>query len=455
LVIDPCGAGVGRTDAVLEQAHAFGAGLDTRVVVAFQEGVVTAHLRVDGLSNPKVNVGPAVTEPFGVQRAHAIGRQALLFEVGHAVVQDAVRFTLHLVDQLIGMGIGPLDGGPGTDETIALRTHIAGPTFVLDDIGTHLYYLSEVVLPHMKIEKLLCKRKVIASDVAERAGVSKWTVSRAFTEGASISARARERVLEAAQALGYKPNLRARSLTKRRTQMVGLVIDELANPNLFLVFDEVTRQLQRRGYMSMLLNISAEHSIGTALSLADPFQADALIFLGTVLTDELIEMAQDIRHIPFIVPYRNSDVPNIQVVSTDGYRAGQEIAGLFLEQGYGRVGYMRGPASESTQLKRLDGFRDTMSSRGCQVEAVLEAWHYRRDCGFETMRRYLVTVPEQDRFEAIFCENDILAIGALDALKMRGDEDSIAMIGFDDIDQAGSPLYDLTTYRQPLETLVS
>ncbi|GGO84470.1 LacI family transcriptional regulator [Marinobacterium nitratireducens] len=297
-------------------------------------------------------------------------------------------------------------------------------------------------------------RKVTASDVAERAGVSKWTVSRAFTEGASISPRARERVLEAANELGYKPNLLARSLTKRRTQMVGLVVDELANPNLFLVLDEITRQLQRRGYMSMLLNISAEHSISSALSLADQFQVDGLIFLGTILTGELIELAQDIRHIPLIVLYRNCDDPNIQVVSTDGYRAGQEIADLFLEQGYRRVTYMRGPASESTQLKRLDGFRDGLSDQELEVAPILEAGHYRRDCGFDAMRRYLDTTPASDRVEALFCENDILAIGAMDALKARGEEGSIAIIGFDDIEEADSPGYGLTTYRQPLEVLV-
>ncbi|WP_243662589.1 LacI family DNA-binding transcriptional regulator [Plasticicumulans lactativorans] len=297
-------------------------------------------------------------------------------------------------------------------------------------------------------------RKVTASDVAKRAGVSKWTVSRAFTEGASISPEAQERVLQVAAELGYRPNLLARSLTKKRTGIVGLVVDELENPNLFPILNEVTNQLQRKGYMSMLLNITSEHSDGSTLSLADQFQVDGLIFLGTLLNDELVQLAQDIRHIPLIVLYRNCDYPNIQVVATDGYRAGRDIAGLFIEQRFRRIGYMLGPFSQSTQLKRLEGFRDGLKEQGLEVEVILEARHYQRDCGFQALARYLDLTAPDARIEALFCENDILAIGALDALRARSDAIRMGVVGFDDIELAASPCYDLTTYRQPLELLV-
>jgi LacI family transcriptional regulator len=298
------------------------------------------------------------------------------------------------------------------------------------------------------------ERKVTATDVAERAGVSKWTVSRAFTDGASISPSARERVLRAARELGYKPNLLARSLSKKRTNMVGLVVDELENPNLLLVLDEVSRQLQRRGYMPMLLNITSEYSYESALTLADQFQIDGLIFLGTVLTDELVRLAQDIRHIPLIVLYRNSENPAIQVVSTDGYRAGHEIATLLADQGYRRIGYMAGPVSESTQLKRVDGFRDGLRERGLVLSSILETGHYQRDYGYKALNRYLDTTAPRVQLEALFCENDILAIGALDALRNRNETLAMAVVGFDDIDMAASPSYDLTTYHQPLKPLV-
>lgn len=299
------------------------------------------------------------------------------------------------------------------------------------------------------------KRKITASDVAQLAGVSKWTVSRAFTEGASISPQAREDVLKAAAELGYRPNLLARSLTTRRTNIVGLVVDEMENPNILQVLDGVTKRLQQRGYMSMLLNITTDDSHHSALSLADQFQVDGLIFLGTLLNDELLQLAQEIRNIPLIVLYRNSENPNIHVVTTDGYKAGVEIAGLFSEQGYRRIGYMAGPQSESTQLKRLEGFRDGLAAKGMALGPILQAGHYQRPSGFRAMNRYLDATPTDERIEAIFCENDILAFGALDAMRTRSETTSMAVVGFDDIELAATPCYDLTTYSQPLDVLVN
>ncbi|WP_280546789.1 LacI family DNA-binding transcriptional regulator [Halomonas sp. 11-S5] len=298
--------------------------------------------------------------------------------------------------------------------------------------------------------------KVTASDVARRAGVSKWTVSRAFTEGASISPKAREKVLQAAAELGYRPNLLARGLTKRQTRIVGLVVDEMDNPNLLGLLNETSLQLQRRGYLSMLLNISEEDREGAAISLADQFQVDGLIFLGTVLTEELVRLAHDIRHIPLVVLYRNCEDPDIQVVSTDGYAAGREIAELLVtQQGYRRIGYMAGPSSETTRLRRLAGFQEGLAQHGVDAIELLEAGHYQRERGVAVLANYLEATPAAERIEALFCENDILAIGALDALSERGLTDRLAVVGFDDIELAASPRYALTTYRQPLESLVS
>lgn len=296
--------------------------------------------------------------------------------------------------------------------------------------------------------------KVTASDVAKQAGVSKWTVSRAFSPGASISPRAREKVMNAATELGYRPNLLARSLTKRKTRLIGLVVDEMDNPNLLRLIKETSLKLQQRGYLSVLINISEHGEQEKQISLADQFQIDGLIFLGTTLTEALVDLAQTIQHIPLIVLCRNSDIPHIQVVSTNGYLAGKQIAALLAKQGYQRIGYMTGPVSESTQLNRLEGFRDGLAEFGLNVEATLDAGHYGRAAGFNTLSHYLATTNDHQRVEALFCENDVLALGALDALHCKNHEDRIGIVGFDDIEEASSPHYSLTTYQQPIEQLV-
>lgn len=180
-------------------------------------------------------------------------------------------------------------------------------------------------------------RKITASDVAERVGVSKWTVSRAFTDGASIAPEVRERVLQIAAEMGYSPNLLARSLSTHSTRLIAVVVDELGNPNQLTMLNEATRQLQARGFSSLLLNLSPEYGPAAALRLADQFQVDGIMFMGTTLDQALIELAQKIKHIPLVVVSRNSGMVNIPYVTTDGYAAGAEIADLFLAQGYRRI----------------------------------------------------------------------------------------------------------------------
>ena len=298
-------------------------------------------------------------------------------------------------------------------------------------------------------------RKATASDVAARAGVSKWTVSRAFTDGASISPQAMLRVQTAARELGYRPNQLARSLSKKSTRIIGLVADELKNPHIFTLLDEVTRHLQSRGYMALLLNITSENDYESVLTLADQMQVDGLLFLGTLLNDRLITLAQDIHHIPLVVLYRYSESPYIQVLATNGYQAGKEIGELLLAQGHQRMGYLAGPVSESTQLRRLDGFRAALAEKQRDISVVLQAPHYQRLCGMEAFTAYLAATPPEQRVEAIFCENDILAVGVIDAMRALPDCAPIAVVGFDDIELAASPSYQLTTYRQPMQSLIA
>jgi LacI family transcriptional regulator len=297
-------------------------------------------------------------------------------------------------------------------------------------------------------------KKVTASDVAARAGVSKWTVSRAFTDGASIAPAVRDRIHGLAREMGYSPNLLARSLSTRSTGLIALVADELGNPNQLKILNEATRQLQAKGLSALLLNVSPEYSPATALRLADQFQVDGILFLGTTLKHELVELAQGIKHIPLVVIMRNSGMAEIPFVSTDGYAAGTEIADLFLAQGYRRIGYMAGPMSERTELRRMEGFRDRLNACGAALAAVIETAHYRREQGMKALQRYLESTPRDERLEALFCENDILAIGAMDALVATNAQRKIAIVGFDDIDMASSPSYELTTFRQPVEYLV-
>jgi len=302
------------------------------------------------------------------------------------------------------------------------------------------------------LDKNNAERKATASDVAKLAGVSKWTVSRAFTPAASISDNSREKVLKAAQDLGYKPNLLARGLSKNKSNIVGIVVDNFENPHKLMLLNEVTSQLQRHGKTAMVLNISNANSSASALTQADQFQVDALIFLGAYITEELLQLALTIKHIPFVVVGRSADANNIKVISTDDSTAGKDIARLLLAQGFSRFGFMSGPESQSTWLARFEGYKDYLAQHNHSISALLKAGKYDRSRGFAVMDCYL-TEKTEEHIDAIFCENDILAIGAIDAIKKHNK--NIAVVGFDNIELANAPSFLLTSYRQPLDKMVA
>lgn len=298
--------------------------------------------------------------------------------------------------------------------------------------------------------------KATASDVAEMAGVSKWTVSRALTPGASVSVKAQKKVLEAAEKLGYRPNLLARSLTQKSTHIIGVAIDELKNPHSMQMLDTVTKELQARGYMALLLNITEGENYRAVMAMADQLQVDGILFLGNALTDELHDIIRGLHPIPLVQVCRNGDEQRgIEMVNIDGYQAGRAIGELFLAQGFQRFGYMKGPDLASSHLMRMDGFRDALEAKNSHLDVMLIAGHYERRVASQKLHDYWHLTPQEERFDALFCENDILALGALEAIHETGLQGRLAVIGFDDIDEASSPVWQLTTYRQPREKLIA
>ncbi|WP_437614124.1 LacI family DNA-binding transcriptional regulator [Erwinia sp. V71] len=298
------------------------------------------------------------------------------------------------------------------------------------------------------------RRKATASDVARLAGVSKWTVSRAFTPGASISDNARKQVLAIAKELGYRPNLLARSLSQKRTQIIGVAIDQMKNPHSTLVLDVVTRQLQARGYMALLLNVTEGRHYQSVMAMADQLQVDGILFIGTILTDELIRVARELHDIPLVQVCRHNDAPDedIDAVNIDGFAAGRQIGELLLAQGYQRFGYMTGPDTGSHHLLRLEGYQDALRAAGKPLDVHLIAGHYERELGYQQMTQYLNTVSERECVDAMFCENDILAIGALEALRDCGKSGRVAIVGFDDIDEASA--WKLTSFSQGMDRII-
>lgn len=302
-------------------------------------------------------------------------------------------------------------------------------------------------------------RKITASDVALEAGVSKWTVARAFTAGASIAPDSRERVLEAAEKLGYRPNLLARSLAKNRSNQVAVLIDDFANPAKLPFLEKLSDALQNAGLLMVLININHHHDHVDTLMNADQRQVDAAILFGTDFRDvALKERGLHGPHMPVFVMARESMIASIPAVTCDSAIAMREICEHMWQRGYRKPGFMTGPRTLSTALGRRRNFNLLWKSRGIAEIPVIDAGSYDRMAAMTALRRYLQETTVAERIDVLMCETDILAMGAADLARSEFGlkiPDDLAIVGFDDYELVSSPSYDLTTYRQPIDEMVN
>lgn len=299
---------------------------------------------------------------------------------------------------------------------------------------------------------------ITADDVAEEAGVSRWTVNRAFRKDASISAKSLEKVHAAATRLGYVPDLRAASLSSDRSNLVALLIDDFANPHKLVMMERLTRILRREGFDILLINTLNREDASRALLNASQRRVDAVILIGLQFDDEMLETALHARRFRKLIIFaRTSRNPNTISIAVDDVEAMKKIADYVREQGYRRPMFVAGPSTSSAHLLRKETFMDYWGQHfGYQPETI-EVAAYDPALASTVVEMALSGREPTSRPDILVCENDALAIGAIDVIRhklgLRIPED-IAITGFDDVPQADNPNYSLTTYRQPLTEMV-
>lgn len=292
---------------------------------------------------------------------------------------------------------------------------------------------------------------ITLKDVAERAGVSRAAVSRTFTPGASVAPATRARVEKAASELGYSPNLLARSLTTRKTQLVGLVSNNFHNPVFVQIFDLFTRGLQEAGLRPLLVNLSEETDPGRSLNLMKQYSADGVIIASSHVPDDFAVAFQQ-AGMPVVHSFgRATRAPVVPVAGIDNVEAGRIAARTLIARGYRRIGFMGGPVTASTTQDRRLGFREVADAAGIDV-SVSYAGAY----GFAQGRAEMQRLLGGSWAEAYFCADDVLSIGALSAIRDAGlaVPGEIGVIGLNDMEMAGWAGIDLTTIHQPFAAIV-
>lgn len=304
------------------------------------------------------------------------------------------------------------------------------------------------------------KNSVTLADIAQRAGVATMTVSRVVNENGYVSDETRERVLKVAREMNYRRNALARGLKRQRTETVGLVLGDIANPFGAELARGVREVLAARGYTLFMCvsERSAREDMAAFDSLAD-HRVDGVIVatraskLGNDRLAEIIEMG-----IPVVLIGRDFRHPLADLVTADNLRGGHDATTHLISLGHRRIGFVGASLSNISGLKRFQGYVDALREHGLTMDEKLivgrrdgreqTPGYATEEMGFECMNRLLEL---REPPTAIFARNDITALGAISAIKSAGLRipQDIAVVGYDDIPLARHTSPPLTTIRQP------
>ena len=297
--------------------------------------------------------------------------------------------------------------------------------------------------------------KITSLQVAERAGVSQSAVSRVFTPGASVSAKTRDKVREAARELGYRPNILARAMVSGKSRIIGLVVAYLDNYFYPEALEKLSSQLQERGYHVLVFMASQTGgNINDVMEEILDYQVDGIILASVAMSSD-ISLRCQAAGVPVVLFNRSQDTDGVTSVTSNNYAGGRKIAEFLAAGGHTRFGYIAGWEGASTQRDREAGFRAALAERGHDVMA--------RGVGnFRTEAARAATLdmfdrPADLRPDAVFVANDHMAIVAMDVIRYDlglSVPDDVSVVGYDDVPPAAWRAYDLTTIRQRANTMV-
>jgi LacI family transcriptional regulator len=290
-------------------------------------------------------------------------------------------------------------------------------------------------------------------EVAEQARVSVATVSHVINRTRFVDPETQERVHQAITALGYRPNLLARSLRRRESRMIGLVVPDNANP----FFAEFARVIENagfaEGYSVILCNSDrSEAKEETYIDVLLAKQVDGLVVISSTERTDLLQRVLDVG-VPLVVVDRNLtglSVSQVLVANEQGgYLAGRHL----VELGHRRVACIGGPSKDNPSWDRVLGFKRALVEAGVSLPPQAIVSGDFRYAGGEAGMRMLLE--RNRRLTAVFASNDLMAIGAMITLRQAGLRvpEDVSVIGFDNILQASTMIPPLTTIEQPINAL--
>lgn len=286
--------------------------------------------------------------------------------------------------------------------------------------------------------------------VAELAGVSVATVSRTLKTPERVSPQTRERVHLAVEQAGYRPNLMAVQFRSRKTRNLVVLVPVIANVFFARVISGIQEAAHALNYRVLLCDTRGREEVETAYAeLVHAHQADGVIQLRAF--NPFVENCHGGSPPPMVNACEVLDAPPCPSVRLDNRAAARAMTEHLLALGHRRIGLIKGPQGSPLTRERIAGYKDALREAGITpVPGLLCRGNFTLQAGYDAAGQLLSCA---ERPTAIFCENDEMAIGAIQRIRQSGLRvpEDISVAGFDDIPFAAYCDPPLTTIAQPAE----
>ena len=294
---------------------------------------------------------------------------------------------------------------------------------------------------------------VTLHDVAAHAGVSTMTASRALSGEGAVSARSKHKVLAAAEALAYVPNVSARVMRGARSHVLGIMLNDLTSAHLNAIVMEISKAVRSHNRDLVIYNMFYTNEApreGSSVNLLGGVCDGFLVLQG--ITDKLLRVLEKSPKPIVLVNFWRAPT-SLPVVRSDNFISAREAVRHLLELGHKRIAYIGGTQNSGQNSQRLQGYLAALAEQGIEpAPQWLETGNFSHLSGVQATER-LLKLPK--RPTAIFAASDMVAFGVMEAARAAGLRlpEQLSIVGYDDIPTAALADPPLTSIRPPLQRL--
>jgi len=300
----------------------------------------------------------------------------------------------------------------------------------------------------------MLKEAITSQHVAKKAGVSQSAVSRVFSPGASASAAMTAKVLKAADELGYRPNVLARSLITGKSKIIGVVVAYLENQFYPEALEKLSLSLQARGYhVLVFMATMTKDNVDQLLDELLDYQVEGIVMASASMSSDLARRCHK-AGVPVVLFNRRQDDDTLSAITSDNVRGGQKVAEFLIAGGHKRIAHIAGWEGASTQRDRELGFIRELKKQGIELfDREVGNYHFESAQSAARIMFKKRTIPD-----AVFVGNDHMALAVMECIRHEfglNVPDDVSIVGYDDVELASWPSFALTTIRQPSNQMVN